>query len=56
MHCTVSHALVDAAVLSRVCELKDYTTICSAGPSEVLALIALRRCVLVLVLVLVLCW
>jgi hypothetical protein len=31
------------AVLNRVLELKDYTAICSSGPSEVLALIALRR-------------
>lgn len=29
-------------VLRRVMELKDYTTICNAAPSEVLALVALR--------------
>lgn len=32
----------DASVLARVARLKDYTTICNAGPSEILALIALR--------------
>lgn len=32
----------DRAVLDRCARLKDYTTICSSGPSEVLALIALR--------------
>ncbi len=32
----------DAALLERMKALKDYTTICSAGPSEVLALMALR--------------
>lgn len=32
----------DRDVLSRVAPLKDYTTICSAAPSEVLSLIALR--------------
>ncbi|MFI5361408.1 MAG: aminotransferase class I/II-fold pyridoxal phosphate-dependent enzyme [Elusimicrobiota bacterium] len=32
----------DKAVLERLAELKDYTTICSAAPSEVLALIGLR--------------
>ncbi|KAI8475795.1 MAG: aminotransferase, classes I and II [Monoraphidium minutum] len=32
----------DAALIARVAALKDYTTICSAGPSEVLALIAVR--------------
>ncbi len=32
----------DRAVLERCARLKDYTTICSAAPSEVLALIALR--------------
>ena len=31
------------ALLDRVARLKDYTTICSSAPSEVLALIALRR-------------
>ncbi len=31
------------AVLSRVAELKDYTTICSSGPAELLAEIALRH-------------
>ena len=50
LHCPtwrgVPHVMMmPPAVLSRVCELKDYTTICSSGPSEVLALIALRRCV-----------
>lgn len=29
-------------VISRVCSLKDYTTICSSAPSEVLALAGLR--------------
>jgi aspartate/methionine/tyrosine aminotransferase len=32
----------DRAVLDRCARLKDYTTICSAAPSEVLALIGLR--------------
>lgn len=32
----------DEAAMARVKELKDYTTICSPGPSEVLALIGLR--------------
>lgn len=32
----------DRALLARAAELKDYTTICNAGPSEILALIALR--------------
>jgi aspartate/methionine/tyrosine aminotransferase len=32
----------DRAVLDRCARLKDYTTICSSAPSEVLALIALR--------------
>jgi aspartate/methionine/tyrosine aminotransferase len=33
----------DAALRSRIAALKDYTTICSAAPSEILALMALRR-------------
>jgi len=33
----------DTNALKRVAELKDYTTICNAAPSEVLAIIALRR-------------
>jgi aspartate/methionine/tyrosine aminotransferase len=32
----------DAKVLERVSELKDYTTICSSAPSEILAIIALQ--------------
>ena len=32
----------DHALLRNIARLKDYTTICNAGPSEVLALIALR--------------
>jgi aspartate/methionine/tyrosine aminotransferase len=32
----------DAALLQRCAELKDYTTICAAAPSEALALIAVR--------------
>lgn len=32
----------DRAVLARAAAIKDYTTICAAGPSEVLALVALR--------------
>jgi aspartate/methionine/tyrosine aminotransferase len=32
----------DASLRSRIASLKDYTTICSSAPSEVLALIALR--------------
>ncbi|MBI3504163.1 MAG: aminotransferase class I/II-fold pyridoxal phosphate-dependent enzyme [Proteobacteria bacterium] len=35
-------AAKDAALYARLCELKDYTTICSAASSEVLALIGLR--------------
>ena len=34
----------DRAVLDRCARMKDYTTICSSAPSEVLALIALRAC------------
>lgn len=33
----------DRELLRRLAELKDYTTICNGAPSEVLALIALRR-------------
>lgn len=33
----------DTAFLSKLASLKDYTTICNAGPSELLALIALRN-------------
>jgi aspartate/methionine/tyrosine aminotransferase len=32
----------DRALLARVAAIKDYTTICNAAPSEVLALVALR--------------
>lgn len=32
----------DKALLGRLCAFKDYTTICSSAPSEVLAIIALR--------------
>jgi len=33
----------DATALGRIAEAKDYTTICSSAPSEILALIALRN-------------
>jgi aspartate/methionine/tyrosine aminotransferase len=33
----------DAALLDRVAQLKDYTTICNAAPSELLAAVALRH-------------
>lgn len=33
----------DRELLARIAALKDYTTICSAGPSEILSLIGLRR-------------
>jgi aspartate/methionine/tyrosine aminotransferase len=33
----------DGAVLGRMKEIKDYTTICSSAPSELLALMALRQ-------------
>jgi aspartate/methionine/tyrosine aminotransferase len=33
----------DADALGRIAEAKDYTTICSSAPSEILALIALRN-------------
>ncbi|MBN1250177.1 MAG: aminotransferase class I/II-fold pyridoxal phosphate-dependent enzyme [Anaerolineae bacterium] len=33
----------DAALLARVAQLKDYTTICNAAPSEFLATLALRH-------------
>lgn len=33
----------NARLLGRVAKLKDYTTICSSAPSEILALIALRQ-------------
>lgn len=36
-------ACKDAALLARILELKDFTTICSSAPSEVLALMAVRR-------------
>jgi aspartate/methionine/tyrosine aminotransferase len=32
----------DHELIARIARLKDYTTICNAGPSEILALIALR--------------
>ena len=33
----------DRELLARIAAMKDYTTICSSAPSEILALIALRR-------------
>ena len=33
----------DAATLARMLELKDYTTICSSAPSEILSIIALQN-------------
>ena len=33
----------DRELLARIATIKDYTTICSSAPSEILALIALRR-------------
>jgi aspartate/methionine/tyrosine aminotransferase len=36
-------ALRDRGLRARIAALKDYTTICNAGPSEILSLIALRR-------------
>lgn len=36
-------ALRDRVLRARIAALKDYTTICNAGPSEILSLIALRR-------------
>jgi aspartate/methionine/tyrosine aminotransferase len=30
-------------LIKRACELKDYTTICSSAPSEILAIVALRN-------------
>lgn len=36
-------AMQDEALLQRVISYKDYTTICSAGLSEILALIGLRN-------------
>jgi aspartate/methionine/tyrosine aminotransferase len=33
----------DTELLHRIRELKDYTTICSSAPSEILAIIALRK-------------
>jgi aspartate/methionine/tyrosine aminotransferase len=33
----------DAALMARIAEMKDYTTICGSAPSEVLALIGLRN-------------
>ena len=35
-------AMRDAAIRKRIAALKDYTTICNAAPSEILALIGLR--------------
>jgi aspartate/methionine/tyrosine aminotransferase len=34
----------DRELLSRIAAIKDYTTICSSAPSEILALVALRHC------------
>jgi len=36
-------AAQDSGVLAKMAELKDYTTICSSAPSEILALVALRN-------------
>jgi aspartate/methionine/tyrosine aminotransferase len=36
-------AVRDRALAQRVCEIKDYTTICSSAPSECLAMIALAH-------------
>ena len=36
-------ATQDAATLARMLELKDYTTICSSAPSEILSIIALQN-------------
>jgi aspartate/methionine/tyrosine aminotransferase len=36
-------ATADSEALNRVCEMKDYTTICLSAPSEVLGIIALRN-------------
>ena len=34
----------DAATLAKMLQLKDYTTICSSAPSEILSIIALQNC------------